>query len=88
MRVQVSHAQLGHLAGRPDDRRLMTFAARLGVVERAESIGSDVFDFLEELLIGATPVGIGKSVALVVEAGECFGRLGRRLSTGKDCEAD
>jgi hypothetical protein len=86
--VQVPHAQLSHLAGGAADRRLVTFAARLGVVEWAESIGSDVFNFLEELLVGVTPVGTGKPVALVVEPGECFLCVSRCLSARIDCEAN
>jgi len=45
----------------------VTFATRLGVVERTKSIGSGVFDFLEELLDGLPATG--KPIAQVVESG-------------------
>ncbi len=74
--VQMSHAQLGDLAGGTGDRSLVALAAGLGVVEGPKSIGGDVLDLLEKLLIRGTPGGIGKSIALVVESGCRFGRLG------------
>jgi hypothetical protein len=58
----------------------MTFAAGLGVVEGPESIGSDVLDLLERFLVRLAPVRIGKSVALVVESGDCFRGLRGRWS--------
>lgn len=74
MCVEVSDAQFCDLTGGTAIRCLVTFAARLGVVERTQSIGSDVFDFLEEFLVRLAAVGIGKPVALIVET---RGRLGR-----------
>lgn len=50
----------------------MTLAARLGVVDGIESVWGDVLDFLEKLLVSLTPVGVGKTVALIVESGDCL----------------
>jgi len=82
--IEMPDAQLGHLAGGSADRSLVTLAAGLGIVEGAESIGSDVLNFLEKFLVGKTTNRIGKSVALVVESGRCFGRLCGRLG----CQAE
>src|SRR5579859_6487208 len=64
----------------------MAFAARLGVVKRAQSIRRDMFDFLKEFLIGGAPAGIGKAIALVVESGERFRWKSGCLSARMDCE--
>jgi hypothetical protein len=48
----------------------VTLAARLGVVEGTEPVWRNVLDLLEELLVSQAPVGIGKSVALIVESGD------------------
>ena len=84
----MSHAQLGNLAGGSRERCLVTLAAGLGIVERAESIGGDGLDLLEKLLISLAPVRIRKSVALVVESGDCFRGLGGWLSARVDCAAE
>jgi len=57
----------------------------LGIVERTQSIGRDVLDFLEHLLVGLAAVWIGKPVALVVETREGFGRLRRCLAARMNC---
>jgi hypothetical protein len=67
MGIEMSGAKLGNLAGRATHRRLMALATRLCVVNRAQTVRSDVLDFFEEFLIGGTPAGIRESVALVVE---------------------
>jgi hypothetical protein len=87
MCIEVSDAQFCDLTGGTANRGLVTFAARLGVVERTQSIGSDVFDFLEEFLVRLAAVGIGKPVALIVETRERFGRLRRCLAARMSCEA-
>jgi hypothetical protein len=75
--IELSHAQLGNLAGGSRDRCLVTLAAGLGVVERSESIRGDAFDLLEKLLVRPASLRIGKSVALVVESGDGFRGLPR-----------
>jgi hypothetical protein len=87
MCVEVSDAQFCNLTGGTANRCLVTFAARLGVVERTQSIGSDVFDFVEEFLVRPAAAGIGKPVALIVETCERFGRLKRCLAARMSCEA-
>src|SRR5262249_34881542 len=59
VRVEMSHAQLGNLAGGSGDRRLVTLAARLRIVEWPEPIGGDLLDLLEELLVSRASVRIG-----------------------------
>src|SRR5438552_16346459 len=87
MCVEVPDAQFGELTCGTANRCLVTFEARLGVVERTQSIGSDVFDFLEEFLVRLAAVRIGKPVALFVETCERFGRLRRCLAARMSCEA-
>ena len=87
MCVEVSDAQFCDLTGGTANRCLVTFAARLGVVERTQSIGSDVFYFLEEFLVRLAAVGIGKPVALIGETRKRFGRLRGCLAARMSCEA-
>src|SRR4029077_10376164 len=86
--VEMSNTEFGNLARRSRDRCLVTLAARLGVVERAESIGGDALDLLKKVLVNFAPVGIGKSVAQVVESGDCLRRLARGLSARVDGQAE
>jgi hypothetical protein len=72
----MSHPYLGDLAGGSGNGSLVTLAAGLGVVEGAESIGGNMFYFFKKLLVGLPPVEIGKSIAFVVEPGDCLWRLG------------
>jgi len=82
--IEVSHAQLGNLAGCSCDRCLVTLAAGLGIVERSESIGGDVLELLKKLLVSFAAVRIGKTVALVVESGDGFRGPSGRLA----CQAE
>ncbi len=66
----------------------MALAAGLRVVERAQAIGSDVFDLLKEFLVGLAPIRIRKAVALVIEAGERFRCLRGGLSPGIETTQD
>jgi hypothetical protein len=86
--VEMSYAEFGNLGRGSRHRCLVTLAAGLGVVERAESIGGDVLDLLKKLLVSFAPVRIGKSVAQVVESGDCFRRLARGLSARVDGQAE
>src|SRR6266404_5769724 len=49
--VDMSDAHFGDLAGGASYGSLVALAARLGVVERSESFGGDVFDLFEKLLV-------------------------------------
>jgi hypothetical protein len=85
--IEMTYAQLGNLAGRSGYRCLMTLAAGLGVVDGAEPIRGDVFQFLKEFLVGLAASVVGESVAQVVEA--CRGVSGRggRLCGEWTCRA-
>jgi hypothetical protein len=72
MGIEMSHPYFGDLAGGASHWSLVTLAAGLGVVEGAESIGCNMFCFLKKLLVGLAPVQIGKSIALVIESGDCL----------------
>jgi hypothetical protein len=70
--IEVPDAQLTDLAASTGYGRLVTFSARLRVIERAKSVGSDVLDFLKEFLISSSPAGVRKTIALVVKTGSGF----------------
>ena len=81
MRIQMPDAQLRYLAGRPRNRCLMTLSAGLRVVEWAQTIGGNLLDFFEELLVGLAPVWISKTIALIVVSCDRLLRGSGNLST-------
>src|SRR5262249_23575366 len=79
--IVMADAQFRKLAGGARYRRLMTLAAGLRVVQRSESIRSDLFDLVKEFQVRLAAIRVGETVALIIKSSERLGRLGGRLCT-------
>src|SRR5437867_687006 len=75
-------AQLGDLAGPARRGVLVTFAARLRVVQRAEAL-VDGLDFVEGLLVGRAGGVVDEAVTVVVETCRRLLRLSSRGNRGR-----
>src|SRR5216684_3968214 len=89
MGAAVAHAKFADLAGAARGGILVTLAAGLRVVERAQAVG-DGFRFLELGLIGGVGGVVRETVGLIVEAGGSFRerRSEREKSDGQQGHAD